>query len=152
MTTVPPSARSGKRQREDTLIFHSASLPQYIVDDVAVLNNDQMDVEGANVTNENVGQCKATKNYKYSLFVLYYQPKSIKMKDGAPASRKYVIRKKKFIIGNQGIVDLSSPDSAVNPLIVKSVRTRVGQWLVGHEKFDKKFVSKKGGFMNKQFW
>lgn len=130
-----------------TVIFHSASIPQLIIDDenlMAQKNDNDIDVSGV----------KKIKNYKYQFYTLYYQPKMCTKKND-PTKHKYkqyVIRRKKFIIGNANVKDLSSGSAMANPLTVKSMRTRVKQWIIGQPDFNKSKVLSKGGFLSKQFW
>jgi hypothetical protein len=60
--------------------------------------------------------------------------------------------KRKFIIGKVNVKDLSDGDGNANPLIVKSMRTRVKDFIIGGPSFSKESVLKAGGFLSKRFW
>jgi hypothetical protein len=75
-------------------------------------------------------QLKGSKHGKYVFYVLYYQRNS---------DSHYSLKKKKLIIGEKTVADLSDGVNNVHPMVVKQMQTRYKKFLVmgGGDNFDR---------------
>jgi hypothetical protein len=85
------------------------------------------------------------------MHVLYYQEKNT-VDDRGVSKLGYVLKRRRFMIGKTSVVDLSDGTTSVNPLILKSMRTRNKELLITGPDFNQEKAKKVGGFLSKKFW
>lgn len=126
---------------EPRYFYHSATIPRRLP--ITLLKNGKAVTASSNI-----------KNCKFEMHVLYYE---VKKAAAAPISdvlqKQVELKRRRFMIGKTTVIDVTDSGTAttVNPLTLKSMRTRVRNLLIGHSSFDP-VSAQRLGFLSKKFW